>query len=136
MLDFVNKDDFSILPVWERIQKHGFSVKVLMQQDIFWRDTGTPHALAKIHFDVLDEAVKLRIPQNITIDFKKKIAYPSTLSSKSCKALGSYSWSDTDKIAETATIEGCVVYNGAVVKDGESLSNVILTQWGGIPFDK
>lgn len=136
VLDFVNKDDFSVLPVWESIRKHGFSVKVLMQHNIFWRDTGTPHALAKIHFDVLDGAVKLSTPENITIDFKKKIAYPSALSSKSCNALGSYSWTDTDKIAETAYIKRCVVYSGAVVKDGESLSQVIMTQWGGIPFDK
>ena len=135
-LDFVNSDDFSVLPVWERIQEHGFSVKVLLQQNIFWRDTGTPYTLAKIHFDVLDEAVKISVPENISIDFKKKIAYPSVLSSKSCSALGNYSWTDSDNIAETAHINNCVIYRGAVVTEGESLSNIILTQWGGIPFDK
>jgi mannose-1-phosphate guanylyltransferase len=135
-LDFVRRDDFSVLPVWERSQEHGFSVKVLMQNDIFWRDTGTPYALAKIHFDVLDGTVELNIPENITVDYKKKIAFPSVLPYKSLSALGSWSWADSDNIAETAHINNCVIYRGAVVKEGESLSNVILTQWGGIPFEK
>lgn len=135
VLDLVTKDDFSVLPVWKRIQDHGFSVTVLMQHDIFWRDTGTPSALAKIHFDVLDGTVTLNIPDTVTIDFKKKIAYPSTLSSKSVSTLGTYTWADSDKIAETATIKRCVVYSGAVVRERESFSGIILTAWGGIPFD-
>lgn len=136
ILDFVNKDDFSILPVWEKVQEKGFSVKVLLQDNIFWGDTGTPSALAKIHFDVLDRTAELKISENIHIDYEKKIAHPVTLPLKARKALGKYSWIDTDTIADTADITRSVVYSDAVVGDRMSISEMILTKWGGIPFDK
>lgn len=136
VLDFVHKEDFSILPVWKRVQKCGYSVKVLVQHGIFWRDTGTPYALAKIHFDVLDGKVALNTPDTITVDSLKKIAYPSIPPLKYLNALGTYSWTDSEKIGKSAYINNCVIYKGSVVKDGESMSHMILTQWGVIPLDK
>ena len=135
VLDFVSRDDFTVLPVWEKVQKKGFSVKVLLQENMYWGDTGTPSALAKIHFDVLDRAVELKVPENYHIDYEKKIAFPVSLTKKAEKTLGKYCWIDTDMIADTADITRSVVYSDAVVGDRRSLLKMILTKWGGIPFD-
>jgi len=133
MLSCIDEHDFSVLPVWEKMQKRGYSLKVLVQRDAYWRDTGNPASFAKIHFDVLDKKVQLKIPSGLYIDYKKKIACPKILPSSRRISLGEYTWTDTDMIEPGADIWRSVVLDGATVQG--SVSKKILTRWGGIPFE-
>ncbi len=135
ILNIVTDSDFSVIPIWKRAQENGFSVKVFITPDIFWLDTGTPIALANIHFDLLDSRVDLFIPEHIHVDYKKKIAYPETLPKESAASLHEYCWSDSLSIAPNAAVTRSVLFQGAVVKERETVSNVLLTKRGGIPFE-
>ncbi len=135
ILDYITKEDFSIIPIWNRAQEKGHSVKVYVQDNIYWYDTGTPLSLAKIHFDVLDGSVSLNIPDHMHVDFIKKIAYPDNLSVEKQIALKEYSWVESNDIAQTASISRSMVLAGAVVGENKKLSNSIHTQWGDIPIE-
>ncbi|MDR0306304.1 MAG: NTP transferase domain-containing protein [Chitinispirillales bacterium] len=60
-LDFVNKDDFSIIPVWQRAaqSKHVPGILAPEKSASWWMDIGTHEALAKIQSDVNDGVVDL-----------------------------------------------------------------------------
>jgi NDP-sugar pyrophosphorylase family protein len=60
-LDFVNSDDFSIIPVWKRAGGEGCVPSILVPEKSasWWIDIGTREAVAKIHSDVKDGKVDL-----------------------------------------------------------------------------
>jgi len=53
-LDFVNKDDFSIVPIWKRASSAGRPPGIITpkKEASWWMDIGTHEALAKIEADV------------------------------------------------------------------------------------
>jgi NDP-sugar pyrophosphorylase family protein len=136
ILDYITEDDFSIIPIWKRIQEKGHSVKVYVQENIRWYDTGTPLSLARIHFDMLDGLVSLDTPDNMHIDFNKKVAYPNDLTKEKQSALKEYSWVESDMIARTAVITRSIVLEESIVHERETVTDTIHTKWGGIPFEQ
>ncbi len=135
IFDFISEEDFSIIPVWKRVIEREESIIVAVEDDIYWRDTGTPSALARIHFNVLEQSLDISVPNHMHVDHARKIAYPETLSQKAVSSLQAFTWTDSDDIASTADISHSVIFNNAVVRDGELITRVLLTQWGGIPFE-
>jgi NDP-sugar pyrophosphorylase family protein len=133
ILRYIDKHDFSILPVWEKVQKRGLSMKVLVQRALYWRDTGSAYALARIHFDVMDKKVKLTTPSGLHIDYNKKIACPRTISSAGKSSLGEYVWTESDAVETGADVRYSIILKGATVQG--RVYKKILTQWGGIPFE-
>lgn len=136
ILDYIDSSDFSVIPIWKRIQEKGHFVKVYIQDNIYWYDTGTPLSLARIHFDMLDGKVDLAVPETMCVDHTKKIAYPKGLSDKKQRILNDYSWIESDTISLTASISRSIVLAGVQVKDNEKISDVIYSKWGGIPFEQ
>ena len=60
-LDFVNADDFSVIPIWQRAAKQGRVPGIIVPEKSasWWMDIGTHEALAKIQADVNDGKVDL-----------------------------------------------------------------------------
>jgi Nucleoside-diphosphate-sugar pyrophosphorylase involved in lipopolysaccharide biosynthesis/translation initiation factor 2B, gamma/epsilon subunits (eIF-2Bgamma/eIF-2Bepsilon) len=129
-LKIIAPEDFSIVPVWKRARQLGHSVKVLEVPDACWKDTGTPRALAQIHFDVLEKRLSLSAPSDLTVDFDNKRAYPKTFSSNEISALGRDVWCEASNIPDGVFLEKCVVLRGAKIPVKEHVKNVLITPWG------
>lgn len=134
VLAVLDEADFSILPVWKRIQGTGMSVKIVETPPMYWKDLGTPAGLAAIHFDALDGTCQMRVPPNLVVDKEGKKAYPRSLDPAVAARLGPYSWVDTDVIPATATLSRTVVFKDAAVPEGTVLKNAIVTSYGVIPL--
>jgi NDP-sugar pyrophosphorylase family protein len=134
-LQCVEKEDFSILPVWARALKMGHAVKVIEANDIYWKDAGTPRAFAQIHFDVLGKRLALSTSPDLVIDFDKKRAYPRAYSPEENSALGSNVWCEAESIPKGILIEKSVIMKDAVVPLKGPINNMILTPWGEIKID-
>lgn len=135
ILNIITKDDFSILPIWKRALDGGQNVSVLVEDELYWRDTGTPSQLAQIHFDVLDKKTSLEIPKQMKLDFERKIAYPNTFSLDDCSSLKEYVWYGSNKISPDVLLSNSIVFDGVNLKENGNVSNLIYTPWGGIPFE-
>jgi NDP-sugar pyrophosphorylase family protein len=134
-LQCVEKDDFSILPVWTRALKMGHAVKVIEARDIYWKDAGTPRTLAQIHFDVLGKRLALSTPLDLVIDFDKRRAYPRAYSPEENSALGSDVWCEAESIPKGILIEKSVIMKDAEIPLKGPINNTILTPWGAIKID-
>jgi mannose-1-phosphate guanylyltransferase len=134
MLSCITEDDFSILPVWRRAKEKGFSVAVSCEPGVTWYDTGTPEALARIHFDVLDTTFALTLPDNMHIDAVRKIAYPEDLIPARQVSLKEYAWTDTIDIHESSSVSHSIVFAQGVVPEHAAICNQIVSPWGVIPF--
>jgi NDP-sugar pyrophosphorylase family protein len=132
-LSFLTQSDFSIIPVWQRCQQRGHSVRVLVAPDIVWHDAGTAAAVARIHFDQLDGRIALDTMGNMVVDRQKKAAWPQGLPARAAQGLGAYTWSDSARIHPSAVLHDCVVLDNVEVGPGEAHSHCILTPWGVIP---
>ncbi|MGD9202034.1 MAG: hypothetical protein PVI26_10750, partial [Chitinispirillia bacterium] len=135
ILNYITKEDFSILPVWKRVQKHKNSVKVILDDSILWKDTGTLSELAQIHFDVIDKKFQLSIPENLYIDHISKIAFPRGSLIPKSGNIGMYSWVETDIMSEKTRIKNSVIYPGADITQAGLIENKIVTKWGEIAFE-
>ncbi len=135
VFNYITEDDFSIIPVWKRMIEQGEIVTVAVENNIYWRDTGTPAALAQIHFDVLDGSLDISLPDSVHVDYKKKIAYPATLSTERIDALGAYTWTDSDAVAPDSRIRRSIILKGARVDGGRETRDVLVTPWGDIPIE-
>ncbi len=134
MLAVLDEADFSVLPVWKRMQGTGMSVKIVETPPVYWKDLGTPSGLAAIHFDALDGTCEMRVPPNLVVDKEGKRAYPRSLDPAIAARLGPYSWVDTDVIPATATLSRTVVFKDAAISEGTVLKNAIVTSYGVIPL--
>ena len=129
-LDLITPEDFSIVPVWKRAGQMGHSVKVLETPGAYWKDAGTPAALAALHFDVLNKRLSLSTPLDMIIDFEHKRAYPKTISSHEISTRGPDVWCETPDVPQGVFLEKCVVLKGAKVRQKEHIRNVLITPWG------
>jgi len=134
-LDCVEKDDFSIVPVWTRAAKRGQRVMVLEAHDIYWKDVGSFRELAQIHFDVLEKRITLSLPSDMIVDFDKKQAYLKSCSEKQISSLGADVWCEAEGIPEGIFIEKSVIMKNAIIPLKKQLANVLLTPWGEIKID-
>ena len=77
-LDELLSGDFSVVPVWKRMRNQGLGVGVITVDKCFWRDIGTPEALAAAHFDLLDGKIRLEVPADLRIDRTRKRCFPAS----------------------------------------------------------
>jgi N-acetyl-alpha-D-muramate 1-phosphate uridylyltransferase len=133
-LSTLHSDDFSILPVWKRAQNMGQSIKVIETEAIYWKDAGTPKALAGIHFDLIEGKCALSLPSHMIIDSPMQKAYPAHYCAKEISRLGPNVWCEASSIPDGITFENSIVLNHAVLTPGKSYKNIIITEWGEIPF--
>jgi len=129
-LDMVTRDDFSIVPVWKRAVDIGHKVTVNIQNTGYWRDIGTVKALADIHFECIDNALLLDIPQKISCVRADKICIPSECVSRKSALTGKYAW------VESCLFDGSTVTNSIVWSDtdirNKHIENSLYTPYGVI----
>jgi mannose-1-phosphate guanylyltransferase len=135
MLKVLTQADFSVLPVWKRMQKAGMSVKIVETGPVYWNDLGTPGKLAAVHFDVIDGTCSLDIPPDIMVDAAGKKAYPCSWTPDAAAALGPYSWVEADAVPLSSSLSRVVVFRDAKVPENVELRDAIVTPCGVIPFE-
>lgn len=131
-----NDNDFSVLPVWKRLQKAGMPVKILESPQVYWKDLGTPAGLAAIHFDTLDGACPLDIPSELIVDTTGKKVYPNTFNAAQAARLGPYSWMESDSVPVSSRMDHAVVFKNAAVPENTTLYNALVTPYGVLNFDR
>ena len=126
-LDDLLPDDFSIVSVWKRILARDRGVGVLLVDNCFWRDIGTPEALAGIHFDVLDGKTECAVPAALRIDRAGKRCFPLVLPDRLHPCVGRYGWVETREIPEGSHITHSIVYGNVSIKKIATIENKIIT---------
>jgi mannose-1-phosphate guanylyltransferase len=129
-LDLLREDDFSIIPVWKRARERGMAVSVIETPEVYWRDTGTPSALAGVHFDVLEGKSSLPVPESMIIDRQRLIAYPAGLDNSKIRGFGRHVWVDSGSIPDGCIISHSVVMDDVALAAGSIMHNTLLTPWG------
>lgn len=130
-LDLITVDDFSIVPVWKRAVEKGLTVTVDIQKNGFWRDIGTPQALADVHFDLLDKKLDLDIPSSLYVDTESKRCIPQTVSNERFVS-GMYAWVESE-VNWHCEISRSIVFKGAQI-NGIKITNSLVTPWGVLPI--
>jgi mannose-1-phosphate guanylyltransferase len=131
-LEVLSPEDISIVPVWKRAREMGHSVKIIEAGSPYWKDVGTPQALAQIHFDVLEKRLSLSTPSELIIENDTKRAYPRTFSSKEISRIGPEVWCEASSVPEGVFLERCVVMSKAEIPLRKHINNTIITPCGEI----
>ncbi len=128
-LDFLREDDFSIIPVWKRVSQNGNNPGIIAPRNSsWWRDIGTPSALARVHFDVLDGTLLLDIPESMVLNKEDRVCAQAHFHS----VFDQYTWYEPDSAPSGYTISRSIVLGQALVL--KNLNETILTEWGEIKF--
>ncbi|MDD5674255.1 MAG: hypothetical protein PHC61_08835, partial [Chitinivibrionales bacterium] len=126
----------SVIPLWRRAQEQGHSITVRELPGIYWRDVGTISELAQLYFDVLNGAVSMDMPEGVTLDIKRKAAYPNDFSGKALENIGEYVWIDPGveaTVSMISTFKRSIVLAGPVRPNQKAhFENCFLTPWGEI----
>ncbi|MFW5812930.1 MAG: nucleotidyltransferase family protein [Fibrobacterota bacterium] len=127
-LDFVGGSDFSIIPVWKRAAQKGFVPGIITpDSSCWWRDIGTPAALAQVHFDLLEGSLELNVPEHFELDRNNKICSRAGVKPA---LLGPYSWYEPHSAPAGYSISRSIVLGeGTVQRD---TAGSIITEWGEI----
>ncbi|MDG5814807.1 NDP-sugar synthase [Chitinispirillales bacterium ANBcel5] len=131
-LELIKEDDFSIKSVWKRAVEKGLHVGVQFV-DGYWRDVGTPEALAQIHFDMLENVVDMDHPSDLIIDRDRKICYHNQMNKKNIEKLKPLSWVEQNYIPENVTVSQSVILPNSNLKPGLT-ERKIIGSWGEISF--
>jgi mannose-1-phosphate guanylyltransferase len=132
IMHHITSKDFSIVPVWKRLVESGHKVMVEIINEGYWRDIGTPQALADIHFEVLDKKLEIDIPPYLHVDYLKKWCVNMNHKSKLGKVSGEYAWIESS-FSEFSNINRSIIFPGAY-PESTMLNNTILTSWGALPI--
>ena len=132
-LDYLLPDDFSIVPVWKRVRER---VGVCVVKKCFWRDIGTPEALAAVHFELLDGKKTLKVAPGLCIDRTHKRCYPVKFPERLKSRLGRYSWVETNDLPEQCRISHSIVYADASIKTAATIDHRIVTPFCEVTFGK
>jgi NDP-sugar pyrophosphorylase family protein len=133
-LEMLAEDDFSVVPVWKRCADTGLKVKVINAGNIYWRDVGTPMALAAAYFDVIEKKICVSIPDDMFVDTEFRRACLKSYSSKDMAKLGTNVWCESAKLPRDVFIDNCIVWRDAAFSEEKVIKNVIITKWGDISF--
>lgn len=134
-LSYIYEDDFSIIPIWSRLQQNMKSVTVIISDNIKWWDTGTPSSWAQIHYDVLEKKYSLNIPSHMIIDYEKKIAYPNFFTDQFSHQEWNHAWIESPKILSQVTIINSIIYLNNGIDNNRNFSSGIFTQWGNLALE-
>lgn len=133
-LEVIEPDDFSVVPVWTRALQKGLKTGVLIVDDCYWRDIGTPASLAQAHFDALEGMVSLDVPERLVVDGDGRRCIPAGLAGSLCRNIGRYAWVETETVPDGCHITKSIVYNGAVLPSGTTVDQKIITPFGEVAF--
>lgn len=133
-LDALLPGDFSIVSVWKRVRARGPDVGVLMVDECYWRDIGTPESLAALHFDLLDGKVTLDVPESLHVDRVQKRCYPAGLPARLHRCIGSYAWVETSGLPPESRISRSVIYPEVRIKTPGAIENRIITPFCEVAF--
>lgn len=133
-LRYVEPNDFEVIPVWERIRKHGRSVQIFEAENCYWKDTGTPGELAQIHFDQIDGVIDLPLNDFTKIDEERKIAFNTAIDPSLLENCKNHVWIDSDRITKPINAENSLILKNQVESPSQKIQNTILTPWGEIKF--
>jgi NDP-sugar pyrophosphorylase family protein len=133
-LQCITPETFSVVGAWTMALKRGLKIGVRILDSCYWRDIGTPASLAQVHFDALDGAVNLDIPDTLELDRDQKRCFPKSLSHELRKRIGEYAWVETGAVPEGCRISRSVVLEGAVLQNHAGIINRIVTRYGEVPF--
>ena len=133
VLEYFTEDDFSVVPVWQRLVEKGLKVGVLPLNNLHWRDTGTPEELLAIHRDILNGTITLPVANHISIDPYRKIA----MIKGTLPALvhGDYAWIETSISAPAPMYAQNVLVYAGVNLDGSDIRNCIIAPHCTIHID-
>lgn len=135
VLDLLTDSDFSVVPLWRRVQQHGMRTVIVPDTSgAYWRDIGTPSEYARVHFDRLDSVSPLAVPDNLTIDGEARRCFPTTLTAAQAGKVGEYTWLQTDALPGSTTLAHTVVLPGSVLEENRHYSHTVVTPWGEMPF--
>jgi NDP-sugar pyrophosphorylase family protein len=123
-------DDFSIVPVWKRARHNGLSIRVYETPGVYWKDTGSPAALAQIHFDRLDGRVDLSVAPDMVVDQARAIAAPSSVGPDRLNWFGRYVWCDIGDVPEQCSISHSIIMPGSIMARNTIITNTLLSPWG------
>ena len=133
-LDLLDKDDFSVVPVWKRGIDRGFKIGVLEVENCFWRDIGTPAALARAHFDCIDGTTPLAVPDRLSIDREGGRCFLRTMPEHTRRALGRHAWVETEDMGEDVRVSESVVFPGVNLTAGRIVERMIVTPDCEVPI--
>jgi mannose-1-phosphate guanylyltransferase len=128
--------DFSIVSVWKRVLARKQGVGVLMVDNCYWRDIGTPESLAALHFDLLDGKTVIEVPGSLRIDREQKCCCPAALPEDLRQCMGNYAWVETDNLPFGCRISRSVIYPGAAIKSNNAIENRIIFPFCEVSFGK
>lgn len=131
VLDQFTADDFSVLPVWERMVEAGLTVEVWDLADIYWQDTGKPAELTSLYWDIFDKKIKFDFPLGMVIDFEKKLAYPDDLDPAMITETSSYLWIER-VLAEQISGERTVFHGGISIDKDRHYEDCIVVPWAEV----
>jgi NDP-sugar pyrophosphorylase family protein len=134
--DLLAPDDFSVVPVWKRIQEQEYSVGVKIVDNCYWRDVGTPASLAAVHFESLSGAIDLDIPDYLHIELMSKRCLHKDLSPAAEPRIGPGSWVELTELPGTVMIAGSIVYTGTRLPSQGVVENRICTPFGEVLIGK
>jgi NDP-sugar pyrophosphorylase family protein len=133
-LEVVTPEDFSVVPVWARALQQGLKTGVLIVDGCYWRDIGTPASLAQAHFDALDGALSLEVPERLVIDRNGLRCMPAGLAGSLRRNIGSYAWVETEKVPDGCRIASSIVYSDAILPSSATVDHKIVTSFGEVAF--
>jgi NDP-sugar pyrophosphorylase family protein len=133
-LRLLNNRDFSIVPVWKRGIDRGWQIGIIEVANCFWRDIGTPAALARAHFDCIDGTTPLDVPDRLSIDREGGRCFLRSMPEHSRRALGRHAWVETEQVGEDVRISESVVFPGVNLAAGRTLEKMLVMPACEVPF--
>jgi NDP-sugar pyrophosphorylase family protein len=127
---YLTARDFSITDVWQRLAARGTPVRVLEHPPCYWRDIGTPDALAAIHHDVLQARLYLSPPEWLVLDTAACRAYPRGMPVKDTQRLRAGTWYEPGSLPAGTRVSRSVVMRGACLPAHTHVENGVWGVWG------
>jgi mannose-1-phosphate guanylyltransferase len=134
-IERMTADDFSVVPVWQRVKQQGHTIGVILIEPCYWRDAGTPESLAGLHFDVIDGTLELDLPDYLVLDRDNKRCFHRDLPEEARGRIGRYAWVETPVLDGKARFARVIVYQNANIPPSGAIENRILTRYGEVWFE-
>lgn len=132
-LGYFREDDFSVVPVWKRMVEAGENIEV-WNKEFYWKDTGNPKDLFQVYRDIFDQKLKFDFPLGMNVDFKRKVAWASTIDSSILADSASYCW--VENVAATAVDASNVVFfSGVAIDAAKKYENRLVLPWCEVAFE-
>jgi MurNAc alpha-1-phosphate uridylyltransferase len=133
-LRLLRPDDFSVVPVWGRAAAAGCPVRVmLVPPGTWWRDIGTPQALADVHLELAAGRAPLALPPGLHRDVPSATVWPAELPADRRGDLGPRAWLETP-LPPGTTLRHVVALAGAALPARTACTDCLYTPWGDVPL--